>query len=289
MTTQRLFGRAMRLTMGTRRISMVADPSSAGSSVTATTLRAQFKVTKNLKAEPNTASVKVWNLSRDTRSILESPKTVPVLLEVGYGSDLHAIFNGQMRSAQHERDSSAIITTLATGDGETAIGGGRAFSQVPAKATPSQILAFAAQGLRDAGIGAGNLASAQDLATASFGGPARTLHGNAARVMTEVCTANEFEWSIQDGNLQILKIGASVKEQAGAVRLSGASGMVGSPSVDTKGILKAKALIQPGLFPGLPVVIDGEFVKGTYRIEEVEFSGDTWDTDWYASITGRKW
>ena len=275
MSSDLLFGRSMRLTMGTRQISMNADANAATSNPTATTLRAQFRATRNLKSEPNTASVKVWNLSRDTRAILESQKLVPVLLEVGHGGRTFSIFNCQMRSAQTERDGSALITSLATGDGEAAVGGGRAFAQVPAKASPAQILQFAAQGLLAAGVGKGNLDSAAGLASATFGGPARTLHGNAARVFTDVATMNGFEWSVQDGNLQILKIGASSQQEAGAVRLSEASGMIGSPSVDTKGVLKVKALLQPGLMPGLPVVVDGEFIKGAYRIEEVEFTGDT--------------
>lgn len=268
---------------------MNADPTPAGSTITAATLRAIFRVTKNLKSEPNTGDIKIYNLSRDSRAALEQKKTIPVLLEVGYGGDLHSIFNGQMRSASTERDGAALVTTITTGDGETAVGGGRAYAQLPAKMTASEILGRAAQGLLNAGVGEGNLTSAQGLADATFGGPARTIHGSAERVFTDVCTMNGMNWSIQDGALQVLKIGATVKPEAGAVRLSSASGLVGSPSVDTKGILKAKALIQPGLFPGLPVVMDSEFVKGAYRIEEVEFTGDTWDVEWYASLTCRKW
>lgn len=285
-----MFGRAMRLVVNTKRLQMNVDRTQATNEPTSTTLRATFRVTQNLKGEPNTAEIKVWNLSRATRAELEQKKIVPVLLEAGHvETGLSGIFNGQMRNATTERDGSALVTSITTGDGETAIGGGRAFVQIPAKATPAAILGAVGQLWQSAGVGLGNLQAAQGLASASFGGPARTLHGSLARVFTDVCTMNGLEWSIQDGNLQVLKIGATVKQSAGAARLSSASGLIGSPSVDTKGILKCKALIQPGLVPGLPVVIDGESVKGAYRIEETEYSGDTWDTEWYAALTCRKW
>lgn len=275
----------MRLTIGTTQITLAAGD---GLNV----LAAHFKATKNLKGEPNTAEVKVRNLAPQTRAKLESQKLIPVLIEAGYGSDLHQIYLGQLRNAMTVRDGETdFVTSMATGDGETAVSGGRSLVQVPAKATPAQILGFAAQGLQAAGVGAGNLQSAQGLAAASFGGPARTLHGNAARVMTDVATMNGMNWSIQDGALQILKIGAMVKPQAQAVKLSSNpnTGLIDTPSVDTKGIMKCKALIQPGLFPGLPVIIDAENLKGAYRIEEAEYEGATWDDEWYVSLTCRKW
>lgn len=288
MSSEELRFRALRLTANTRKLEFFSDPSLEGQK---DVLRVIFRVTRNLKTEPNEGEIKIYNLAPDSRAVLEQPKKVPVLLEVGYHADVHSIFNGYMRNAITERDGSAIITTLTTGDGDQAIGGGRAFVNVPAKVTPAQLLELASKGIQSAGVGVGNLQAAQSQATATFGGPARTLHGSAERVFTDVCTMNGMNWSIQDGNLQVLKIGASVKQEAGAVKLSSNpnTGLVGSPSVDTKGILKAKALIQPGLAPGLPVIIDAQFVKGAYRIEEVEYTGDTWDTQWYAEITARKW
>lgn len=288
MSESQLRFRALRLQVNTRKLEFFSDPSLAGQK---DSLRVTFRITKNLKGEPNEGEVKLYNLAPDSRAAVEQPKTVPVLLEAGYGAEVTSLFNGKMRNAVHARDGAAIITTLTTGDGDQAIGGGRAFVNVPAKVTPAQLLDLASKGIQAAGVGIGNLQAAQGQATATFGGPARTLHGSAERVFTDVCTMNGMNWSIQDGNLQVLKIGQSIKHEAGAVKLSSDpnTGLVGSPSIDTKGVVKCKALIQPGLMPGLPLVLDAEFVKGAYRIEEVEFTGDTWDQDWYAEITARKW
>jgi hypothetical protein len=269
----------MRLTLGTTLIQLVDGGDE--------TLACTFKVTKNLKAEPNKVEIKVWNLARDTRKALETPKAVVVQLDVGYGTDLHTIYLGQLRAAisAREGDGTDIVTSISSGDSEDAFGFGRCLVSVPAKASPAKILASAFQGLQAAGVGAGNVQTAQGQATASYNS-ARVLHGNAAKVADDVTRANGMEWSVQNGKLQILPIGAAVGEQA--VLLNSDTGMVGTPSVDTKGVLKVRALIQPDLEPGRLVQMDAEFVKGTYRIEEAEYSGETWGDDWTVELTGRK-
>lgn len=280
-TTQ--FGRALRLTIDTVQILM--------QDVTDDVLACSFKVTKNLKAEPNKVEVSVWNLARATRKLLETPKSLTVKIEAGYGSvsqgtlSLHTLYLGTLRSAQTERDGADIKTSIASGDNEGAFGFGRSMVTVPSKATPAAILNFAAQGLQAAGVGLGNLQQAP--ATGTFGGVSRVLHGNAAKNFDDVCRMNALEWSIQDGNLQVLPIGSSLATTA--VSLSSDTGLIGVPSVDTKGILKCKAEIQPGLMPGCLVVMAAEFIQGAYRIEEVTFSGETWGDAWEAEITGRKW
>jgi hypothetical protein len=278
---QTLFGRTLRITLNKLQILASSQPGTPA-------LAATFRIHAHLKTEPNTAEVKVWNLSRESRSALESG-AVTTLLEAGYGSDLHALFFGNMRAAMSQREGPEIITTIASGDGEAAFPSSRISLKIPAEATGPQIMTAVGNVWLNYGIGVGNLASAAGLCTATFGGAARTLFGSLTRVMTDVCTMNGLEWSIQNNNLQILEIGAMLKPPATAVRLSSSSGLIGSPSVDTKGVLKCKALIQPGLFPGLPLVMDSEFVKGNFRIEDADFAGATWDQEWYVEITGRSW
>jgi hypothetical protein len=272
-----LFGRTARLTLGTTQIDCI-DSTNAGLALT-------FHIKKNLKPEPNSVEIKVWNLAPNTRKSIETPKTVPVKLEVGYGGDLFTIYLGELHSAQSARQGADIVTSISSGDKEAGILGARTLIQVPASASPQQLLQFAAQGLTASGIGLGNLNT--QTPTGTTGGPARTLHGVASNVFGQVCRANGLEWSVQDGALQVLPIGSSLG--ATAVRLNADSGMLGSPTVDTKGILTVKSLIQPDLMPGRPLIVEAAFLQGAYRIEEVEFVGDTWGTSWEAQMKCRKW
>lgn len=290
-----LFGRTCTLTLGTTQIKCArsADPTqppeaSAG-------LAIAFKVKKNLKAEPNQVEIKVWNLAPSTRAILGSAKLLPVQLDVGYQGDNHTIFLGELRGAESEIDGPHIVTTISSGDKEQAFSAQRVKLQVPAAASPAQILQLAAQGMAAGGVGLGNVAQQLVGATMTTGGPARTVMGNAAKIMGQHARANGMEWSVQDGALQVMPIGTTVRPTVLAVLLAAptsttpGTGLIGSPSVDNKGILKCRALIQPGLTPGLPVMISSANVTGAFRIEDSEFNGETWGEDWTVTIHARKW
>lgn len=281
-----LFGRTGSLTLGTTRVNFAALPGQATTGGEGATLAVEFRVKKNLKPEPNSVELKIRNLASTTLKAIETPKLVPVQLDVGYGGDNHTIYLGQLRSAQSEIDGSDTVTTISSGDSEQNFSANRCVFQVPKQASPSQILQLAAKAF---GAGQGNVATAAALATASVGGPARTFHGNAAKVMGDVVRANGMEWSVQDGAMQVIGIGSNIGPTATAVVLSSESGMIGSPTVDNKGVLSVKSLIQPGLLPGLPLVVRGLFLQGTYRIEAVEFVGGTFTNDWTAMIHAKKW
>lgn len=284
-----LFGRTCTLTLGTTQIKCLQSTSAMtpAQAAAAGGLALIFRVKKNLKPEPNGVELKVWNLAPNTRQALQQAKLIPVQLDVGYGGDNHTIYTGQLRNAvPSEIDGPNIITTISSGDNEQAFAANRVKISVPAQATPQQILGLAGAALK---VGAGNLPQAQALATAGTGGPARTLHGFASDVFSSLTRANGQQWSVQDGALQVMPIGQSIGSPATAVKLSASSGMIGSPTVDNKGIVKVESLIQPGLTPGLPVIIAGVNLQGAFRIEDSEFNGATWGQPWTVTLHCRKW
>ena len=303
-----LFGRTCTLTLGTTQIK-VAVASSASANAAAGPeqnggLALTFRVKKNLKPEPNTVDIKVWNLSPNTRLSLENPakfvavsglalvpgsgksapQYVPVILEVGYAGENHTIYVGQLRNATSEIDGPNIITTLSSGDSEQAFAAQRVKFTAPAQASPQTLLSTAAAAV---GVGSGNLTQALGGAVAGTGGPARVFFGSASKVLSEHARSNGMQWSVQDGAIQMLPIGQSVG--ATAVLLSSASGLIGSPSIDSKGVVKCEALIQPGLTPGLPIVIQSANLQGAFRVEDVEYNGATWGPQWTATIHAKKW
>jgi hypothetical protein len=281
-----LFGRTCTLILGTTQIKCAQSSGSLDGPEESGGLAIVFRVKKNLKAEPNSVEIKVWNLAPGTRKSIEQPKAVPVQLDVGYGGDNHTIYLGQLRSATSEIEGPNIVTSISSGDSEQAFAATRVKFTVPAQATPAQILQTAASGL---GVGAGNIGQMLGGATAGTGGPSKVVMGAASKVMGQQARANGMQWSVQDGALQIMPIGQSLGSSSTAVLLNAQSGLIGSPTVDNKGILKCEALIQPGLTPGLPLVVQGVNLQGTFRIEDVEYNGATWGPAWTATIHGKKW
>ena len=246
-----------------------------------------FQVKKTLKPEPNTAEIKVFNLAERTRAVLETPERIGVLLEAGYAGRTCQVFFGEVRSAHSYREGSDIITELSTGDSEEALATARFNMAVAAGSSPLQVLNVL---VAEMGVGAGNVAAAASMLAAkgvTFG--PTVFHGNAAKNLTDICDAGGIEWSVQDGVLQFLERGKPLSEVA--VLLGPGSGLLGSPTVDHKGIVTAQALIQPGLEPGRKVAFETSNLKPTqgFIVQEAQYTGDTAGNDWQVKLTGRRY
>lgn len=279
MTT--FFRRVVNLTVAPKDSSVLARQGFDLSEVDCT-----FKVKKSLIGKkPNTCEVKVFNLSASTRKVLESHGTLILRLEAGYEGMVSQLFLGEVRSAHSSLRGTEIVTEIDTGDSEKEI----ALNKISATYGPKVPAADALRGIAKAlGVGMGNVeqASARLLAkgVTTFGSGTAVL-GNAARALDDFCRSADLEWSVQDGVLQILDRGAAVNEKA--VLLSPETGLIGSPTVDHKGLAEATSLIQPGLAPGKKVVFDCIGFKGGYRIEKCEWDGDTRGTPWYCKMHAR--
>lgn len=274
--TAKLFGRAYRLVVGELDVS---------------SLDIRFEVKKTLKPEPNTCDLRIYNLSEESRKKLETPKggKLAVRLDAGYEDQTSQIYLGEVRSAQSSIDDADIVTELTTGDGEKAIHKARLTRPIGPGAKTGDVLLELCKAL---GVGMGNASQvASKLASKGFaqvhGKTGSVLHGRVADQITDLCRSCNLEWSIQDGNIQILDRGFAL--QGKSILLSGSSGLIESPTVDTNGVLEATCLMIPDLRPGVLVTVDTLGVKGGYRVTHVTYTGDTRGTEWYAKIHGKRY
>lgn len=247
-------------------------------------LRCQFKVKKTLKAEPNTAELKIFNLAENSRRVLENAGKLFLRLSAGYiDSGTSQIYFGEVRHAFTEWSGPTCVTTITTGDSEKEIAKNRIHVPVGPGLGLDVIIGAVVAALN---VGKGNLQPTLD-ALKSRGMPklygvGSALSGNASRELTDLCRSVGIEWSIQDGNLQFLIPNKALNELA--LELSSESGLVGSPSITGAGLVKGRALLAPGFTPGHKVSFKSKSVTDFYRIEETEFSGDTHGQEWYADI-----
>ena len=240
-----------------------------------------FKVKKNLKPEPNTCELRLYNLATDTRKQLETPKSLILALSAGYPGKVSQLFLGEVRSGHSFRDGPDIITEVSTGDSEKEIQRAHISQSIGPKVPVSVALVAAARAL---GVGLGNVptAAAKLAATGkAFFGQGSVLFGPAADVLTDICESADLEWSVQDNVLQILDKGKALEDKA--VLLTPATGLIGSPTIDNKGLVEATALIQPDLRPGRKIAFDAISFKMSqgFRIESCEYTGDTAGNEWY--------
>lgn len=245
-------------------------------------LRIVFKITKSTQPEPNTADIEVWNLAKESRALVDGTK-VPVRLLVGYGTELFFLFGGDVLHAASQKQGVDWVTKLHLQDGGKKYRG----SRINVSLAPGTPLADALQIAASAiGLPVGNLGTHL---TNIRGGLEKfskglVLSGKAEEEFDKLAQASGYEWSIQDGQLQVL--GPNELAPGQSVLLSPDSGLIGTPEVGDKGLLKARSLLQPGLTPGRLVVMDSNSVKGNYRIQKASYSGDSHGQDWYADIEG---
>jgi hypothetical protein len=206
----------------------------------------EFSVVKNLRREPNTAEIKVYNLQASSRQALEANEEQRIRLEVGYETDVHVIFEGDLRKASSTRDGADIITTIEGGDGERSFRRARTNRSFGEGTSVRSVIEDVARGI-----------------TRSIG----------------------LEWSVQDGNLQLLPFQTALRQTA--VLLTKDTGLVGSPSLDSENVLTARSLIVPGIFPGRKVDVRSEFVRGIYRVTKATYIGSTFGNEWYVEVEGR--
>lgn len=250
-------------------------------------LACEFAVKKTLKKEPNTCSLKIWNLSERTRAHFTAPKATTIRIEAGYKGRLSQIYLGDVRAvAPGVIQGSDIVTELTSGDSEKKLAQSRMAIPLGAKTPPGDALKAIAAAI---GVKPGNVSQvAAKLASKGSAVFARgtVITGNGARALTDLCRSAGLEWSIQDGAVQVLDLGQGL--ETFPYVLSPDSGLIGSPALSNDGTITAETLMIPEIRPGMRVQFDSFAVKGLFRLDECEYSGQTHGSNWSIRITCNK-
>lgn len=249
-----------------------------------TDLRVRFKVSRNLRKEPNPGELVIYNLSEDSRKQLQG-KGARVWLEAGYAETVSQIFVGDVRYIDHKRDGADWITKLELGDGERAYAHARVNESFKSGTSKADILKKL---IEQCGWDPGNASSFY----ADLGGVqavnGAALVGNAAREIDKLLRSRGLTYSVQDGTVQILPATGYVPSVA--VQLDSSHGLIGSPEVgspdkkDGHRTLKVTSLLQPELMPGRKVYLQAATVTGTYVVQKLEHTGDTFGGEFYTTL-----
>lgn len=281
-----LFRRSCVAIVDTVRVAGACVVDSAGRVLVQEGLRIAFTVNKTTKREPNTCELKIYNLSETTRGKLQG-KGAPVTLSAGYGSNAAVIFQGDSRTIDHLREGNTWVTRVRCGDGERVFQWARVSDSFAPGTSVVTVIKAVANAL---GINLGNLEA--ELNKGAFRGDLQTFahgytaHGKAALELDKLLRSVGLSWSIQDGALQVLR--GPNPAPGSAVLLTPATGLIGSPeheAPDRKGrapLLRFKSLLQPQIKCGGTVELRASGIKGQFRVEAVQFTGDSAGTEWYS-------
>lgn len=255
-------------------------------------LRTAFTIERNLKKQPNTAQVSLYNLHADHRNQLMelSGGEIDVVIEAGYRSEgLTTIYKGDLRDVSSEPSGDGTwVTTVRSGDGEKKTRTRKAQPNAKAGVSIETTMNKLAS---DLGIDVGNLKKAlrdtnsiKDLGNAF--GKGFNAEGPAMKRLEKLAKSMGLSASIQNKQLQLIPLAKSVSQTVITIR-PGRGGLVNIPTVDNQGRCSFRVLLRPDLVPGSDVEIqDSVVANGSWQVQSVRYVGDTWTGDWLAECEG---
>ena len=277
-----------------RACSLTVGKGSAGLELGA--LRVVFATRKGDVETPNSAEIRVYNLSAGTANRIRREFT-RVVLQAGYQDNIGTIFDGTIRQVRTGRENGTDTwLEIIAADGDAAYNFATVNTTLAAGSKPADRVAVAQAAMAEKGAGAGY--------TPDLGGQAlprgKVMYGMARQHMRNEAETTDTTWSIQDGKVQMLPRAGYLP--GAAVVLTHETGLVGTPEQTQDGI-RVRCLLNPRLRIGGRIKLDNASVlraktdlkasallppsldhDGIYRILTVEFRGDTRGNDWYADM-----
>jgi phage protein D len=252
-----------------------------------TGLRVAFRIVKSL-TEPNTLDLAVYNLSEETRTKIQKPRT-RVEFSAGYaGAPLETLFVGDTTLLNTVKQGPDFVTHVQAGDGIRAI---RTATVSESFASGTPVAEVIRQMAQSAGVGLGNLASAltkgNRISTLEQYAKGLSVSGMAHEQLKKVAASYGLNLSVQDNQLQFVADDEAVGGTIADLKVS--TGLIDSPEIgedkDKRAIVKAKVLIQQRLTPGHAVRLTSRVIQTSlFRVEKVSYNGDNRGPAWHADL-----
>jgi len=278
-----LFGRLARVTVA---------PIDGGDGLDASGLRTVFRVSKTATSEPNAATISIYNLAAASRGRIKA-KDQAVVLEAGYTDLVEQVCVGVIKRVEHRREGVDTVTEIEIKDGGQDLLESefhRSYARGTSRLRIVQDILSTMPHTSTGTIGASGVAGST---------PGRLAFSTTSKLaLDRLARAWGFEWSVQDGAIQILETDGTVEPRELALAIGPDTGLIGSPARTAQEGRKAsrsrsrkqqsgarfQTLLLPSLRPGRYVVLDSEFVSGAFRVQSVEHSGDTHGNDWTTDV-----
>ncbi len=267
------YARQYRLQIGSGEDALLID-----------SLRLVFSITHSNNAKPNNASIKIYNLSRNTvNNILDgvNDRYHHLTLSVGYG-DLNAtrvLFSGQVTKGSISRSGTDSLLVLTCDDGATDYRNAFINTTLSAGCRHSDILAQCQATMP--GVTPGLLGIDNDVALPR----GRTCYGMTRHVLNQLAAHHNADWSIQNGSL--IFMGNHYVRPGEPILISQQTGMLNAPKVADNGGLEVTCLLRPEIQIGSRVRLDSiiDAYDGDYKVLKIASAGDTHDSQWQSTLT----
>lgn len=244
------------------------------------TIKAHIK--KDLGKSPNKCKITIHNLNRDTRAAAEK-KPLYVTLRAGHDGVLRLLYEGNSQVAYSGINKTEWDTVIFVADGGAAHAHARMNMSYKGGVEVVKVLSDCASSM---GLKLPPEAERSGELRQAFA-TGISLHGPTRDILTKILAPYGYNWSVQNGKLQIIKDGQT--NGTTAILIDGDAGLIGSPerlSPEKKtGVseVKFKVILYPEINPGCLVKIASRDIKGNFKITDVEHKidtrGDPWETE----------
>jgi hypothetical protein len=260
-----------------RSAALSVTPKAGGTGKRFTDLHIAFDVSKHLSGEPNTANIRIWNLSEGSRKGIREKESV-VTLEAGYNGERSVLYRGEVTRAEHAHDGPDWISSIECASDLAVLRDTRIALTFRGGTSKSSVVRRIASKLGGVALGTVNSDALRGVLPA-----ARSVVGSARRILDSLADDWGFRWSINDGTLTVVDLGSKRGSRV-AIRLSPGTGLIGSPRWTEDG-LEVRALLLPELQPGGVVQVDAAATKGLFQATAISSMGDTHGETWETTAT----
>lgn len=242
-------------------------------------LHISFSVEKSDTESPNSAKIRIWNLSDQNLRILDT-KDVIVELKVGYGENLALILAGNVTYVTTSPDNADRVTEIEVTDGRVALRDANLSISRNGKVNSKDLYSLIAETM---GL---SIAFAGDLSYATLPN-GFSFVGKGKNALQKVAKANGHVWTIQNGVIQITLPGRPANTRG--YLLNSDTGLISIP--------KRIAISQSGESDALTgweveyflngaigvndvIQLESNTANGYYRVHKVTIDGDNLEGEW---------
>lgn len=213
-------------------------------------LKIKFEINKTIQPTPNTALIKIYNLSPDHETLVQH-EFDEVILNAGYEGNVRVVFRGNIKHVFKYKDKTDYVTEIEAADGDRDFRTSVMNETLSAGTTTSHILSRAVASFTNTLQGYSNIEESTHIRGVVLSGNTRDILHNLARE----AGAN---WSVQDGQLTIVKTDSTLPHTAIAINSN--TGLLDAPEINDKGI-GLKCLMNPDILINGKVQLNNNNIK----------------------------
>jgi hypothetical protein len=267
-------------------------------------LRIRFSVRRGTISTPNTADIRVYNVSAATARKAQLKEFGRVVLMAGYAGNYGVIFDGTIKQVRRGRESQTdTYLDITAADGDSAYNWSVINMSLAAGSTAQDHLKSAVQAMEGRGVTMGDSGT---LSTNKLP-RGKVMFGLTRDVLDNLGRTQDVSWSIQDGKMTLIPNTAYLPGDAIVVNYQ--TGMVGLPEQTQNGV-NVRILLNPSVKIGRLLKIDNESIQrlrlspapldeaqnrllleqislaadGVYKTLIADHHGDTRGNEWYTDV-----